>query len=162
MKRIDYSLLDSLAATANANARRRQNFNLHSAYNDPVQRLLNAMAPGTYVRPHRHPERDKWELFVVLRGALGVLIFDPQGQVTERVELRASGPTLGVEIPVATWHTLVVLAPDTIALEIKRGPYTPLHDKDFASWAPAEGTSQAQDFVAWFERAQIGSAAPSA
>ena len=42
------------------------------------------MQPGTYVRPHRHSTPPRWELFVVLRGALALLVFDDSGRVEER------------------------------------------------------------------------------
>jgi cupin fold WbuC family metalloprotein len=51
---------------------------------EKVQRFLNALQPGTYVRPHRHL-RDAgvngFEFFLVLQGSLGLLILDEQGQV---------------------------------------------------------------------------------
>ena len=44
------------------------------------------MEPATYVRPHRHPEAGKWELFTVLRGSLVALTFDDEGRVTSTVD----------------------------------------------------------------------------
>jgi len=38
---------------------------------------------------------------------------------------------------------------DSVVLEIKKGPYDPVKDKQFASWAPKEGTPEA---IAYLER----------
>ena len=41
---------------------------------------------------------------------------------------------------------MVCLEPDTVILEVKKGPYDANTDKKFASWAPAEGDPDALDF----------------
>jgi cupin fold WbuC family metalloprotein len=141
IKRVDPAALAELTAQATASPRRRKNLNLHDAPSDPVQRLLNDFEPDTYVRPHRHA--DKWELFVLVQGAAAVLTFDDTGRVLERVELNAAAGARVVEIPQATWHTLVSLAPGTVLFEVKRGPYDASAPVEFAPWAPAEGATNA-------------------
>lgn len=157
LKLVGSGLLGELSARAAASPRRRANHNLHPALADPVQRLLNAMEPGTYVRPHRHlaPE-PKWELFVVLAGAVAVLLFDDTGTVVERLELVADGDLRGVEVPAGCWHSLVVLRPGTVLFECKQGPYVALSDKDFAAWAPAEGEPGAAAMLARLAQATVG------
>lgn len=143
---VDQDLLDSLSARAKTVPRRRTNHNLHEL-SDQVQRMLNALEPDTYVRPHRHIDPPKVELFVILRGRLAVLIFDDHGQVLHTVILEASTrPAL--DIPAGHWHSLIALEPGTIAFEAKEGPYVPATDKDFASWAPREGSSEAASYLA--------------
>jgi len=149
-------LLDDLSRRAAAAARRRMNHNLHPTLSDPIQRLLNAFEPGTYVRPHRHAGSGRWELFVCLRGRAAVLAFDGDSTVTARADLDAAGPTLAVEAAAGVCHTVVSLAPGTVMLEVKPGPYVALTDKDFAPWAPAEGDPACPAMVAFFERAAIG------
>lgn len=160
MKVLDADALHRLSARAAALPRQRANLNLHPSLDDPVQRLCNALEPGTYVRPHRHPQPDRWELFAILTGAAAVLQLDASGRVLTRVELRAGGPGLVVEIPAGAWHTLVALAPGTVLFELKPGPYTPLADKDFAAWAPPESGAGAAELVAWFAGARPGEAPP--
>lgn len=152
--------LDALSAEAARSARLRKNLNVHPVLADPVQRLFNAMAPGTYARPHRHARDDGWELMVVVRGAFAVLFFDGEGRALHRVELRAEGGDCAVEIPAYAWHCAVSLAPGTIMFEVKPGPYSPITDKDFAAWAPPEGDARAPAWVRWFETAQPGDRAP--
>jgi len=140
-----------------ANApRRRVNFNLHPHLEDPVQRLLNAIEPGSYVRPHRHATPPRWELFVILSGVLAVLIFDDAGVVIERIELDAGGTVRVIEVPAAAWHTVVALQPETVVIEFKQGPYAPLSDKDFVSWAPGDDGPAAQAMISRFATAPVG------
>ncbi len=160
LKIISDKQLHRLSAEAAACSRLRKNLNLHPILEDPVQRLFNALEPGTYVRPHRHPRPDGWELMLCARGAFSILVFDEQGTVLDRVDLSAAGGPAAVEIPGQTWHAVVALAPETIMFEVKPGPYSALTDKDFASWAPLEGDPAAETFVTWYENARSGDKAP--
>ena len=160
LKIISDKQLHHLSREAAASPRLRKNLNLHPLLEDPIQRLFNAMEPGTYVRPHRHPRADGWELMLCARGAFSILIFDEHGTVLERVDLSAAGGPAAVEIPGRTWHAVVALAPETVMFEVKPGPYTPQQDKDFAAWAPREGEPAAETFVTWYESARSGERAP--
>ncbi|MBI3899494.1 MAG: WbuC family cupin fold metalloprotein [Gammaproteobacteria bacterium] len=144
MKVIDATTLNELTESAIASPRRRKNLNLHDSLDDAVQRFLNAFEPGTYVRPHRHS--GKWELFVLIQGRAAVLGFDDAGTVVTRVELNADNGARVVEIPASTWHTIVSLAPRTVMLEVKRGPYDPSVPAEYAPWAPAENDAAAAAF----------------
>ena len=133
-----------LAATAEAarrSPRLRANLNVHPAMDDPVQRFLNVFQPGTYVRPHHH-EPHRFELFLVVAGRAGVLTFDDEGRVLEHTVV-SPRDRWAVEVPGGVWHTVVSLAADTMLFEIKPGPFRPMEDKDFAPWAPREGTPEA-------------------
>jgi cupin fold WbuC family metalloprotein len=161
LKLIDDALLHGLSERAAGTARRRVNHNLHPALGDPVQRLCNAFEPGTYVRPHRHTQAGRWELFLALIGRAAVLVFDGDGRVQRRVVLDAGGPVRGVELSAGTWHTVVSLDPGTVLFEVKPGPYEALTDKDFAPWAPAEGEAAAARFETWYRSAAPGECPPS-
>ncbi len=100
-----------------------------------------------------------WELFALLTGRAAMLTFDDIGRVTGRTELGADA-NLIVEIPPATWHSLVALAPGTVLFEVKRGPYHPTGEHDFAPWAPKEDDAQADAFVRWMESAMPGTRVP--
>jgi cupin fold WbuC family metalloprotein len=156
MKIIDKRLFDRLCEAADDDPRRRVHELLHQSHDDPVQRMVMAMQPGTYVRPHRHPDPAKWELLLVLRGAAAVLHFDDQGRVTHRVEAGAHRGAKGLETAAGTWHALVCLSADTVLFECKPGPFDPTRDYDFAAWAPSEGADNAGDCVRWMLRAEVG------
>ena len=124
-----------------------------------MQRFLNAMQPGTYVRPHRHPE-PRWELFLTLSGAVVVLEFDGKGCVTQRQELLAEGPVRALELAPGRWHTVVCMESGSVLFELKPGPYAPVTDKDFAAWAPQEGAVGLKAWVECFRQAQPGDCPP--
>jgi cupin fold WbuC family metalloprotein len=145
LRRIDQTLFDQVAEQARQAPRLRRNHNLH-AESDPVQRFLNVLQPGTYVRPHRHCRASAgsgFECFLVLQGAVGVLLLDERGVVIQRERLDASGPLRGLELAENQFHTLVALTPDAVLFELKQGPYVPTADKDFLAGFPPEGSAAA-------------------
>ena len=149
IKRVSQELFDSVSQEALALPRLRKNHNFHQLP-DTVQRFINVLQPGTYVRPHRHlraQDGNGFELFLVLQGEIGFLVLDTQGQVLQTERLCAEGPTYGLELSEGQYHTLIALAPDTVMFEIKEGPYVPAADKDFMDAFPAEGTAAAQQQV---------------
>ena len=145
LQRLDQDLFARVAGEARALPRLRLNHNLHAG-DDPVQRFLNVLQPGTYIRPHRHRRSRPgagFECFVVLQGSIGLLLLDEQGTVLQRERLEAGGPLKGIELAEGILHTLVALESDSVMLEIKEGPYQPTADKDFLAGFPAEGTVEA-------------------
>ena len=161
MKVIQEKILSQLIEEAKTSPRLRKNLNLHTELDEPIQRMCNAFEPDTYVRPHRHPQDGIWELFVVLKGQADVVLFDQTGTVTERVSIGEHGPNYVVEIPPQTWHTVVSQQTGTVLFEVKQGPYQPLTEQDFASWAPAENSTQAAALLAWLRLCSVGQQAPT-
>ncbi len=86
--RITRKLLDELTATAKAGDRLRKNHNFHEHYDEVCQRLLNAIEPGSYIRPHRHLSPPKPETFVALRGRMVLVTFEEDGTIGESRPLR--------------------------------------------------------------------------
>jgi len=150
------TLFLKLLSEASDRPRKRSHRNLHESLSDPVQRTCVALEFGTYVRPHLHPQPNKWELLVVLQGRLGVLQFDADGAVRERMELEPGGDMGAVELEPNTWHTVFPLDGDAVILDIKEGPYDPSALIHFASWSPEEGTAEVEAFLTWAEDAACG------
>ena len=146
---IDAALLDRLSEAARNSPRSRRNHNFHARETDACNRLLNAIEPGSYIRPHRHLDPAKDETFVVVRGRMGVVLFDHAGAVRRSEALAAGGQRIGIDVPHGTWHSLVALEPGTIFFEAKAGPYLALAPDEISPWAPAEGSPEAG---AYFER----------
>ncbi len=146
---IDAALLDATSKMAAASPRLRRNHNFHASDAEPCNRLLNAIEPGSYVRPHCHADPSKDETIVVLRGELGVLEFDVAGHVLGCAVLRGQGDRVGVNVPHGSFHSLLALAPGTVFLEAKAGPYAALTPAERASWAPEEGSPDAAAYFAW-------------
>lgn len=156
LRKLDQLLLDNLSTESKHLPRRRHNLNLHQNSDDPVQKLFIAMQSDSYVRPHRHPEKEKTELFIAIRGLFAILLFDDRGTLLERTEISSQSPVFGAEITPGTWHTVVALQDDSVFFEVKQGSYAPLSDKDFASWAPSENTEGVAGYMQWLKQASPG------
>jgi cupin fold WbuC family metalloprotein len=141
--------LAELLREAAKSARRRSHLLLHADQEDQVQRLLIALHPDSYIRPHIHSEQ--WEMLLLLRGRLDVLVLSADAEIAQRVPMTIAEPI--VQIPRATWHSGVALESETLVLEVKPGPYRP---NEFAEWAPHEGETAAARFVSWAASARDG------
>jgi cupin fold WbuC family metalloprotein len=150
---LDQSLFADLTEKAAAGPRARQHHNFHQM-EEPCHRMAVGMQPGTYIPPHRHLSADKAECLLVLKGALGLLVFDEDGQLLSKRLMQAGGDCVGVDLPPGVFHGLVVLAPDTLMFECKAGPYRPVSDAELAPWAPCEGEAGVAEYHAWM-RAQF-------
>lgn len=148
---IDRAMLDALTAEARQSPRLRKNRNFHPADGYPAHRLLNAAEPDTYIAPHRHLDPNKDESLVILRGRMGLVLFDDDGSVAS-TGLLVPGECWGVDISHGTWHTFVALEPGTVIFEAKGGPYLPLSPAELAPWAPAESDVGAMDYLARLRR----------
>jgi cupin fold WbuC family metalloprotein len=153
IKTITSDNLNTLAGKAAQTPRLRAHLNVHESLDAAVQRLFVATEPGTYMRPHRHPESHKWEFFLVLEGEIDLLIFNDAGQVIQRTSMSPTA-TRAVEIPPDAWHAYVCMQSGTVALEVKQGAYIPTPEHDFAPWSPAENTAEVADYLAWMRQAQ--------
>jgi cupin fold WbuC family metalloprotein len=147
MKIINDKILHKLSGEAAADNRLRKNLNLHSDYNEPSQRLLNAVEPGSYIRPHRHLRDPKPECFIGIRGRLVLFIFEDKGNIEQVVPFGPHEKNFGVDLPPGIWHTVVSMESGSVFFETKPGPYNPMHKKDFAPWAPEEGSSGADLYL---------------
>jgi cupin fold WbuC family metalloprotein len=151
---IDHDMIEDLVKRARQAPRGRLNFNLHPRLDDPVQRLLNAGSPGSYIRPHRH-QPDRWEVVMTLRGHVDALIFDEDGRITRRVPLKPGGEGI-IQNQGGVWHGFVFMEPDSIAFEVKPGPYDAASDKQFAPWSPREDEPEAAVYLRWIATASVG------
>lgn len=147
-KLIDRELFARLLAEARRSPRKRVNHNFHASLADNPHRFLNVMLRGSYFTPHRHLLPPKSETFLVLEGRLAFVMFDDNGQLTSCKILDAASSVLGIDIAPGIWHTLVVLSEHCICFEVKPGPYDASNDKEFAPWAPHEGTPACAPYLA--------------
>ena len=135
---IDQVCLDTITAEAEKSPRLRKNLNIHASPEAPCNRLFNAIEPASYIRPHRHLDPGKDETIVIVRGTLGILVFDNDGAIIRKTLLMPGGDAIAVNVPHGVFHTAVSLEHGTIFFESKAGPYKPLTDEEFAGWSPAE------------------------
>ena len=119
MIKINQQLLDTLFYKAEANERRRMNYDLRTNADDGGQRMLNALLPGTEVPIHRHPMSN--ENVLVLIGKLDEIIYK-EGVEIERIHLNPAEGNYGCIVPQGAWHTIEVFEPSVI-YEAKDGKY---------------------------------------
>lgn len=145
MIKIDDSLISEVIAKAKSSPRLRMNYNLHPRLDDPVQRLLNALEPWSYIRPHKHPAKE--ELFLLLKGKVLAVTFNDNGSVRDHAILSTSDGIVGIEFEEDSIHMVASLEPDSVVFEVKEGPYIPHSNDSSAPWAPAEGSPEARIFL---------------
>jgi len=147
MKFITRDLLSELSEEARLSPRLRKNHNIHPRDNSCCHRLLNAIEPASYIRPHRHLDPEKDEAFILMNGKLGVITFSNNGEVDETALLSNASGNLAVDIPFGAYHTAVSLEPGTVFFEVKAGPYLPLTEDEKAGWAPDDGDAAASGYL---------------
>lgn len=143
---IDQDLVQQVVQGSRSSPRKRMILPLHKADSALLQRMLNAVQPGTYIRPHRHAA-DRAESIMVLQGAIRFFIFNENGEVFQALEIRAGSSTFGIDLEGGVWHSFQALEPDTVLFEVKPGPYDHETDKEFALWAPEEFTEEAEAYL---------------
>lgn len=137
---IDEKLLSDLLARAEESPRRRVNLDLRDSPEEGVQRMLNALLPGTQVPVHRHPRSS--EDVLLLCGRLVEVLYEEERlgdgfekgmdaqdvvrgrrlRVVDRIELATDAGRFGCVVPPGVWHTVEVLEPSVI-FEVKAGKY---------------------------------------
>jgi cupin fold WbuC family metalloprotein len=148
-------LFDELVGQASASPRKRQHLNIHEKYEDPCQRFFNAIGTDSYIRPHRHLLDPKAESIIAIRGLFALVLFDEQGNVVRAERFGTEGRCInaGVEVAPGAWHTIVALTSQAVLLELKGGPFLPSAAKEFAAWAPVEGTDAAGPYLRFLQSA---------
>lgn len=148
MQFITNELIELTLQRAKESPRLRMNHNFHADESDAVNRLLNAMHRGTFIPVHRHLNPSLSESGVVLRGRVGVIIYDSQGHIIDSRVVGDGADACGFDIEAGVWHGLVVLEDNTVIYEVKQGPYTPISAENVAPWSPAADNHTAQrEFV---------------
>jgi cupin fold WbuC family metalloprotein len=148
----DKKILGMGIASSRKSRRKRILIPLHRTQDDSVQRLINFVQPGTYIRPHKHPGKHHVESMLVMQGAVQFIIFDDVGFIENYFTLRASTNESLIDIEPEVWHSFIVLERDTVIFEVKKGPYNAQTDKEFAQWAPEEHTVEAAKWVESMEK----------
>lgn len=128
MPLLHQSILDETTRQASASPRLRMNYNLHESSEDSVQRMFNALEPGTIVPIARHPYSN--ETLIMLRGKLRVLIYNDNKEIIEDVVIASTSENIGYHIPKGTWHQVESLESGTVCFETREGPYAPVAECD--------------------------------
>ena len=138
---INKVLLDNLFEQAKVNPRLRQNLDLRTSSVDTSQRMLSALLPGTVVPIHRHPMST--ENVLILCGKLVEVLYDADGNETERILLDPSVGCYGCVVPQGVWHSVEVLEPSVI-YEAKDGRYGEDGSETFDAFKEKEAENKEQ------------------
>lgn len=130
MKIINQEIIANLHQRAKESERLRMNYNIHESLDEEVHKLLNSLQPGTVMPIHRHLHPAKKETFVLLQGALEVRKYHDDKTIAEHYLMSDKNGNIICEIMPGEWHSFEVLEPDTLILEIKKGPYVPFQEID--------------------------------
>lgn len=130
MKIINQEIIADLHQRAKESERLRMNYNIHESLDEEVHKLLNSLQPGTIMPIHRHLHPAKKETFVLLQGALEVRKYYDDQTIAEHYLMSQESGNIICEIMPDEWHSFEVLEPDTLILEIKKGPYVPFQKID--------------------------------
>lgn len=122
------TIIDDVSSKAKVSPRLRMNYNLHESFEDSVQRMFNALEPGTVIPIARHPYSS--ETLIMLRGKIRVLIYDDNKNVIEDVVIASNSANFGYHIPKGTWHRVESLEVGTVCFETREGPYSPVAEED--------------------------------
>ena len=145
--------LDALTQESIQSNRQRQHKNIHQHYNEPSQRLFNAIGVNSYIRPHRHSIDPKEECLIAVRGRMALLVFDDIGNLQQIIRFGAQANEaqkaigVGVNLPAGIWHTVIAEVPGSILFEVKSGPFNPEQAKEYAPWAPEEDAPEAAEYL---------------
>jgi cupin fold WbuC family metalloprotein len=144
-------VIEAKSRDAKQNSRGREILALQRGNSDTLQRMINAIEPGSYVQPHRHHAPPKSENVVLLAGSIGFVPFHEDGTPDYEacVLLDRTRGAIALDCRESIWHTFFALEPNTVVFESKSGPFDPSADKEFAPWAPPEGSTEASMYLNW-------------
>jgi cupin fold WbuC family metalloprotein len=142
-------IIEAKSRDAKQNSRKREILAMQRGNADSLQRMVNALEPGSYVRPHRHHAPPKAESVVLLAGSIGFVPFHQDGtpDFESCILLDRTRGSIALDCRESIWHTFFALEPNTVVFESKSGPFDPHTDKEFAPWAPAEGSPEAAAYL---------------
>ncbi len=144
--KLEQSELNNLLNLATNSERRRAPKILHkpgASFNE----VINIVMRDSYMQPHNHPSNEKIEKIYIIQGKMAVVFFDKNGTMNKSIILESGVRDL-IEIPAFSWHTYVALTDYTVSYETMDGIYDPKTWKEFALWAPKEGTQEAIEYLA--------------
>ena len=152
-EQLDWQELRERAETSN---RRRAHFNLHSSYEEAVQKTLICLLNGTYIPPHYHRHSHQKELFVVLHGLVKVVFFNQVGLITDVIYLGDDVKSFMIEVFPQSIHTVVCLSEHARVMEVKQGPFVEDDCKEFLDWTVPEFSQLSDGYANWLKNAEVG------
>ena len=135
---VDRGDIESLKAKALRNERERVRFCSHRSVQDPVHEMLIVHTKGTYVRPHKHP--NKSESFHIIEGNLDIVVFGDAGEPRKVIRLGdySSGENFFWRLSDSYYHTVIPRSDVVVFHETTNGPFERASSNVPAPWSPEE------------------------
>jgi len=149
--RITKQDLDALKILAEKNTRKRVRVCAHKDVNDLVHEMLIVLNKDTYIRPHKHLEKN--ESFHIVDGVADVVIFDGEGNIADVIAMGdyASGKPFYYRLNAPLYHSLCIHSEFIILHEVTKGPFCK-DEVSLAPWAPSEENErEIKEFLAKLE-----------
>ncbi|AUI85132.1 metalloprotein [Vibrio azureus] len=125
MKVYSNDSLLTLFQAAEVSPRKRAHLNLHTSYDEKVQRLFIALTKGSYVEPHYHEHSHQWEIFVVIHGLIRVCHYNMNGSIVSELLVGDGESAKVIEFLPNEIHSVECLSEQALLLEFKEGPFNP-------------------------------------
>lgn len=127
-----------LKAKAAANVRERVRLCAHRNVEDAVHEMLIVHTKGTYIRPHKHP--NKSESFHIIEGDLDIVVFDDAGDLLDVIEMGeySSGSRFYWRLSESHFHTVIPRSDFVVFHETTSGPFERATSNVAAPWSPGE------------------------
>lgn len=136
--RVSKDDIEWLKAKALGNKRERVRLCAHRDVQDAVHEMLIVHTKGTYIRPHRHP--NKSESFHIIEGSLDIVVFDDGGEVTDVINMGeySSGAKFFWRLSKSYFHTVIPRSDIVVFHETTNGPFERATSNVPAPWSPEE------------------------
>lgn len=144
--------IEWLKTKALKTARQRIRICSHRDSGDLLHEMLIVHARDTYVRPHKHVNKD--ESFHVIAGEVDVVLFEENGALCKAIRMGdyTTGKRFYYRLNEPRYHTLLIRSDVLVFHEVTTGPFR-REDTIFAPWGPEEAqTDLRKEFLARVER----------
>ena len=105
---------------------------LHSNYMDPLQDMILIQHSKNFYPPHKHANR--YDTYHILRGSLGVVIFDNKGIIKEVYKLSKNNL---YKTPKNKYHLTMPISKTVIYHEYRSGTFNRKTNCIFPKWSPS-------------------------
>lgn len=143
---VDAKVLSELIQLYENNGRESVRLCLHSSTEKPHHDMIVLLPRGKEVHPHAHPHKE--ETLHIMKGTLGLIHYDENGEITDSFKLE---PGDLFRVPAGFFHWTLPLSEYVIFHETAPGPYHPETGLLRAPWAP--DPSDLEECERWLTRA---------
>ena len=137
---VDLDLVHFLVGVSEENGNCNARICLHTSPASNFHEMIILERKGYYFPPHKHA--GKGQSCHIIVGEALCFVFDETGQVT-RCRVLGNGGNILFRVGDEQYHMILPLTDYAVYHEAKPGPFLPVGDSIFASWAPKRDDTEA-------------------